>query len=74
VHYEILIEVTQRAAGTFAKKLLGEDKVKAVLKRVDGFTRDELWAGMAQTISMVHSLGKGIQGIQSFLDWSLACC
>jgi hypothetical protein len=59
VHPRISIDVAQRAAGTFAKKLLGDDKVKAVLKRVDGLTRDELWAGVAQTMNMVHSLGKG---------------
>jgi hypothetical protein len=62
--------VAQCAAGTFAKKLLGDDKVNAVLKRVDELTRDELWAGVAQTMNMVHNLGKGKL---SFLDWSLAC-
>jgi hypothetical protein len=56
-------------AGTFAKKLLGDDKVSAVLKRLDGLTTDELWAGVAQTMKMVDNLRgdmkEDIKGMQN---------
>ena len=52
----MLIEVAQRAAGTFARKLFGDDKIKAVLKRLDRLTQDEERTAVAQTLSVVHRL------------------
>jgi hypothetical protein len=40
----------------FAKKLLGESEVEAVLKRLDRLTQDEARMTVAQTLGIVHGL------------------
>jgi hypothetical protein len=69
--------MAQRVAGTFTRKIFGDDKVKGVLKRLDRLTQDEVRSAVAQTLSVVHSLDgnmrKVIEGTQYFVDWSLAC-
>ena len=40
----------------FAKKLLGETEIEAVLQRLDRLTQDEARIGVAETLRVVHSL------------------
>ena len=40
----------------FAKKLLGESEVEAVLQRLDRLTQDEARMTVAQTLGVVHGL------------------
>ena len=65
-------------AGMYARKIFGDDKIKSVLKRLDRLTQDEVWTAVAQTLSIVHGLDGNmrnvIEGTQSFVDCSLACC
>jgi len=69
---------SQCAAGTFAKKLLGDSEIGAVLRRLDRLTQDEARATGAQTLSVVHGLVSNMkvvmEGTQSFLGLPLTCC
>ena len=69
---------SQRAAGTFAKKLLGDSEIGAVLRRLDRLTQDEARTTGAQTLSVVHGLVSNMkvvmEGTQSFLGSSFTCC
>lgn len=61
--------------GKFAKKLLGESEVEAVLQRLDRLTQDEARITVAQTLSVVYGLVNNMkivmEGTQSMLNWSL---
>jgi hypothetical protein len=48
--------VTQRAVEKFFKKLLGKNKLEAVLQRLDRLTQDEAQMNVAQTLGVVHGL------------------
>ena len=48
--------MAQRTIEKFAKKLLGENEVEAVLKRLDRLTQDEARVTVAQTLGIVHCL------------------
>ena len=50
------LPIAQCAIEKFAKKLLGEGEVEAVLQRLDRLTRDEAQITSAQTLSVVHGL------------------
>ena len=48
--------MTQRTAEKFAKKLLGESEVEAVLQRLGRLTQEEARMTVAQTLEVVHGL------------------
>ena len=48
--------VAQYATEKFAKKLLGEGEIEAVLHRLDRLTQDEARMTVAQTLGVVHGL------------------
>jgi hypothetical protein len=48
--------ITQRGTEKFAKKLLGESEIEAVLQKLDSLTREESQRVMAQTLEVVYSL------------------
>src|SRR5579863_1126771 len=48
--------LSQRTIEKFAKKLLGESEVEAVLQRLDRLTQDEARMTATQTLSVVHGL------------------
>jgi hypothetical protein len=48
--------IAQCATEKFAKKLLGESEVEAVLQRLDRLTQEEALMTVAQTLSVVHGL------------------
>jgi hypothetical protein len=49
----------------FVKKLLGDNKVEAVLQRLDRLTQDEARMTAAQTLEVVHGL---LQNMKVFMD------
>ena len=48
--------LTERAAEKFAKKLLGESDVEAILQRLDRLTQEEARLTVAHTLEVVHGL------------------
>jgi hypothetical protein len=50
------LPVTQCATEKFAKKLLGEGEIEAVLQRLDRLTQNEARMTVAQTLGVVHGL------------------
>jgi hypothetical protein len=50
------LPIAQCAIEKFAKKLLGESEVEAVLQRLDRLTKDEARVTVAQTLGVVHDL------------------
>jgi signal recognition particle GTPase len=48
--------VVHFAAEKFAKKLLGEGEIEAVIQRLDRLTQDEARMTAAQTLGVVHGL------------------
>ena len=48
--------LTQYATEKFAKKLLGESEIEAVLQRLDRLTQDEARMAVTQTLGVVHGL------------------
>jgi hypothetical protein len=50
------LSMAQRAIEKFAKKLLGDSEVEAVLQRLNRLTHDEARMTVAQTLGVVHGL------------------
>ena len=47
----------------FAKKLLGESDIEAVLQRLDRLTQEEARATAANTLEVVHGLFNNLKGV-----------
>ena len=77
MYYHVKFSRHSSPVGKFAKKLLGESEVEAVLQRLDRLTQDEARITVVQTLSVVHGLVNNMkivmEGTQSMLDWSLTC-
>ena len=62
---------TQHSTEKFARKLLEESEIEAVLQRLDRLTQEEGRMTMAQTLEVVHSLMNNVKvvmnGTQSLL-------
>ena len=50
------LPVAQRTSEKFAKKLLGDNEIEAVLQKLDRLTQDEARMTVAQTLGVVHGL------------------
>jgi hypothetical protein len=50
------LRVAHCASEKFAKKLLGDSEIEAVLQRLDRLTQDEARMTVAQTLGVVHGL------------------
>ena len=50
------LSVAQCTTEKFAKKLLGESEIEAVLQRLDRLTQEEARITVAQTLGVVHGL------------------
>src|SRR5713101_9741926 len=63
------------ATEKFAKKLLGESEIEAVLQRLDRLTQDEARITVAQTLGVVHGLVGNVKeimdGAERLLYWLL---
>ena len=57
--YTLLL--AQYAVEKFARKILGESEVEAVLQRLDRLTQDEARMTGAQTLGVVHGLMKNMK-------------
>ena len=65
--------MSQHETEKFAKKLLGESEIEAVLKRLDRLTQEEGRMTVAQTLEVVHGLMTTVtvvmNGAQRFLSY-----
>jgi hypothetical protein len=50
------LPIAQRVTEKFAKKLLGDSEIEAVLQKLDRLTQDEARMTVAQTLGVVHGL------------------
>ncbi len=60
--------VAKFATEKFAKKLLGDSEVEAVLERLDRLTQDEARMTIAQTFGVVHGLVGNIKVVMEGAD------
>ena len=69
--------VAEPDAEKFAKKLLGEHEIEAVLRRLDRLTQDEARVTVTQTLEVVHGLVNNLRvvmdGAQTLIG-SLSGC
>ena len=52
----------------FAKKLLGESEIEAVLQRLDRLTQDEGRMTVAQTLEVVHGLVSNVKIVMNSMQ------
>ena len=57
--------VAQHGAEKFAKKLLGEREIEAVLQRLDRLTQEEGRMTVAQTLEVVHGLVNNVKVVMN---------
>jgi hypothetical protein len=65
--------VAELVAEKFAKKLLGESEIEAVLQRLDRFTLDEARMTGAQTLQAIHSLVNNMKVVMDGIQVISAC-
>ena len=53
--------MAQRGAEKFAKKLLGESEIEAVLQKLERLTQEEVRMMAAQTLEVVHCLVSNVK-------------
>ncbi|KAH8987437.1 hypothetical protein EDB92DRAFT_1817905 [Lactarius akahatsu] len=53
---------------TFAKRLLGESEIEAVLRRLDRLTQEEARVTVAQTLEVVHGLMNTVKVVMDGVD------
>jgi hypothetical protein len=57
--------LTKRIAETFAKKLLGDSEVEAILQRLDRLTQEEARMTVANTLEVVHELFNNLKEVMN---------
>ena len=55
------VVISQRCTEKFAKKLLGESEIEAVLQKLDRLTQEEARVMVAQTLEVVHCLVNNVK-------------
>ena len=68
----IELDIAEHSAEKFAKKLLGETEVEAVLRRLDRLTQDEARMTGAQTLEVVHGLVNNMKVVMNGTQRSLS--
>ena len=68
---KLLVAQAQFATEKFAKKLLGERDIEAVLERLDRLTMEESRTTAAQTLNVVHSLVNNMEVVMEGGRFSL---
>jgi hypothetical protein len=68
--YIYILSMTQYTSERFAKKLLGESEIEAVLQRLDRLTQDEARITVAQTLGVVHRL---VGNVKTVLEGARSC-
>jgi hypothetical protein len=59
------VVIIERLAEKFAKKLLGESEIEAVLQRLGRLTDEEARMTVAQTLQVVHGLVNNLKVVMS---------
>jgi hypothetical protein len=59
------VAIIERLAEKFAKKLLGESEIEAVLQRLSRLTDEEARMTVAQTLQVVHGLVNNLKVVMS---------
>ena len=65
------LAMAQRAVVKFAKKLLGESEIEAVLQRLDRLTQEEAQMTVAQTLGVVHGLVNNMRIVMEGAEYLL---
>jgi hypothetical protein len=65
--------VAELIAEKFAKKLLGESEIEAVLQRLDRLTLDEARVTGAQTLQVIHGLVNNMKVVMDGMQAISAC-
>ena len=65
--------IAQHCIEKFAKKLLGESEIEAVLQRLDRLTQEEGRMTVAQTLEVVHGLVNNVKIVMNGTQVCLAC-
>lgn len=63
------LPVTQCATEKFAKKLLREKEILAILQMLDRLTQDEARVAVTQTLSVVHGLVSNVKAVMEGAKW-----
>ena len=61
MHARLEYLIAQHGTEKFAKKLLGESEIEAVLRRLDRLTQEEGRMTMAQTLEVVYGLVNNVK-------------
>ncbi len=73
MHPYLWFPMTDHSTEAFAKKLLGDSKIEAVLRRLDRLTQEESRMTVAQTFDVVHCLMNNMKvvmgGTQNLLSY-----
>ena len=64
---------TERSAETFAKKLLGDSEVEAVVQRLDRLTQEEARMAATQTLGVVHGLEDDMKIVMEGTEYLHRC-
>jgi hypothetical protein len=65
--------MAELVAEKFAKKLLGESEIEAVLQRLDRLTLDEARMTVAQTLQVIHGLVNNMKVVMDGMQAISAC-
>jgi hypothetical protein len=65
--------VAKCATEKFAKKLLGDNEIEAVLQRLDRLTQDEARMTVAQTLGVVHGLVGSVKAVMEGAEFLHEC-
>jgi hypothetical protein len=66
--------IAELGAEKFAKKLLGESEIEAVIQRLDRLTDDEARMTVAQTLQVVHGLVSNVKLVMDGMQILPARC
>jgi len=66
--------IAELGAEKFAKKLLGESEIEAVIQRLDRLTHDEARLTVAQTLQVVHGLVNNVKVVMEGMQVLPARC
>ena len=69
-----IIVIAELGAEKFAKKLLGESEIEAVIQRLDRLTDDEARMTVAQTLQVVYGLVNNVKVVMDGMQASIVCC
>ena len=65
--------VAQCSTEKFAKKLLGDGEIEAILQRLDRLTQEEVRMTVAQTLGVVHGLVGNMKIVMEGAGWLRDC-